>query len=48
MSRSKPQPSGKIPFKPRKSLFLILLLVYAVWLGVLLTMYFTTHRLPGK
>lgn len=35
---------ARIPLKPRKKLFMALLVVYAVWLAALLTMYFTTHR----
>jgi hypothetical protein len=41
-------PSGiwrePIPMKPRKRLFLTLLIVLAVWVGILLTMYFTMVR----
>ena len=44
MKPSKPPAAEKIPFKPRKTVFLCLLLLYAIWLGAILTMYFTTHR----
>ena len=30
--------------KPRKGLFVALMLVFAVWAGMLLTLYFTTVR----
>ena len=42
-----PQPSREpIPMKPRKGLFVTLLVVFVAWVGVLLAMYFTTVRPP--
>lgn len=35
-----------VPMKPRKRLFVTLLIVFAVWVGALLTMYFTMVRRP--
>jgi hypothetical protein len=43
MKSSKPPLPEKIPFKPRKNLFFCLLVIYAIWLGALLAMYFATH-----
>ena len=43
-----PQPSREpIPMKPRKGLFVTLMVVFVVWVGVLLAMYFTTVRPPA-
>ena len=36
-----PEPAGA-PLKPRPKLFLGLLLLFAIWLGILLTLYFKT------
>jgi hypothetical protein len=47
-SNRRPEPPGPwrdpIPMKPRPRLFVALLIVFAVWVGVLVMMYFTTVR----
>ena len=37
-----PEPAACAPLKPRPKLFLAMLLVFAVWLGILVTLYFKT------
>jgi hypothetical protein len=45
-----PPPSGvwrePIPMKPRKRLFVALLIIFGLWVGVLVTMYVTMVRPP--
>ena len=35
------------PLKPQKTLFVALLAIFVIWIGALLTMYFTTVRSHG-
>lgn len=43
MTKASPQPPYALPpFQPRKKLFIALLLILALWIAVLLWLFFTT------
>ena len=41
-AKTEPQLPPATPLRPRPRLFIVLLVLFAIWLGILLTLYFKT------